>query len=70
MAKLGMSDLEVADNPPKDVIFEDKPTMLRKFDQPARKKKMKVEDDEQINLSDYGSDSESSGAEEEHLEKE
>ena len=68
MAKLGISDLEVAENLPKDVSFEDKPTMLRKINQ-SNKKKMKVEDEEQINLSDYGSDSESSGAQEEHLEK-
>ena len=70
MAKLGISDLEVADTFPKDISFDDNPTMVKKNNQLTKKKKITVEDnDEEINLSDFGSDSESSGAEEEHLEK-
>ena len=42
MAKLGISDLEVADTLPKDISFDDHPTMVKKNNQPAKKKNITV----------------------------
>lgn len=62
--------MEIAENIQRDIEGEEKPTMVIAKRNKETMERKDEESDEEINLEDYGSDSQSSGAEEEHLQRE